>query len=123
MVRLKMLAAFAILLGAFLVGTGRSGEKGGAPPKKVYLPKYWSRLGLSAEQKKKMLKTRADYQAKIQALKDQITTLTREEQQALRSQLTEAQKEQLRKIITEKLGGEPPPEKKKGADKKASKEG
>jgi hypothetical protein len=114
---------YAILLAAFLVGTGRSGEKGGTPAKKVYLPKYWSKLGLSADQKKKILQVQADYAAKIQALQNQIDKLVEERKKARFDLLTEDQKEHLRKIIAEKAGAvEKATEKKSSTDKKASKD-
>jgi hypothetical protein len=120
MLRLTTLTGCTILLAAFLVGTGRSGDGKAGPTKKAYLPKYWSRLGLSADQKSKILKLRGDYATKIAALKEQIEKLTKEERSKSFALLTEEQKEHLRKIITEKAGGAPDtvPDKKKGTDKK-----
>jgi hypothetical protein len=118
MLRLTTLAGCAILLAAFLVGTGRSGEKGGTPVKKAGLPKYWSKLQLTAEQKDKIIKSRTEYSRKIQTLKAQLKKLEQEEKAASYALLTEEQKENLRKI----LGVESSSGKKSSADKKSSKD-
>ena len=118
MVRVTTLAGCAILLAAFLVGTGRSGEKGGPPVKKAGLPKYWSKIQptLTAEQKDKIIKSRTEYAKKIQALKAQLKKLEAEEKAASYAVLTEEQKESLRKI----LGVAGTPGKKSAEDKKKS---
>ena len=120
MVRVTTLAGCAILLAAFLVGTGRSGEKGGTPVKKAGLPKYWSKIQptLTAEQRDKIIKSRTEYSKKIQALKAQLKKLEQEERAASYAVLTEEQKENLRKI----LGVEGSSGKKSSADKKSSKD-
>jgi hypothetical protein len=101
MLRVTSLAGCAILLAAFLVGTGSSGEKGGPPAKKVGLPKYWSKISptLTAEQKDKIIKARTEYGKKIQALKAQLKQLEQEEKSTVYAVLTEEQKESLRKIL------------------------
>ena len=56
----------------------------------------------------------------MKALKDQLQKMEKEERAALYQVLTPEQREKLRKIIAEKVGGdENPPEKKKGVDKKS----
>ncbi len=114
MLRLATVMGSAILLAAFLVGTGHSGDAKGGTGKKIGLPKYWSRLGLSADQKSKVIKLRTEYGAKIQALREQIDKLTKEERSELFTVLTTEQKKRLRQIYNEKAGGDldTPPEKK-----------
>jgi hypothetical protein len=118
MLRLTTLTGCAILLAAFLVGTGRSGDAKGGVTKKVGLPKYWSRLNLSADQKDKISKVRTEYARQIQALKAKIKKLEQEEKAASYALLTEEQKENLRKI----LGFEKSSDKKPAADKKSSRD-
>src|SRR5262249_61872271 len=116
MLRVTTLAGCALLLAAFLVGTGRSGDKGGQPVKKVGLPKYWSKIQptLTAEQKDKIVKSRTEYAKKIQALKAQLKQLEQQERAASYAVLTEEQKESLRKL----LGVEGSSGKKPAVDKK-----
>jgi hypothetical protein len=118
MVRITTLAGFALLLAAFLVGTGRSGDKGGTPTKKAGLPKYWSKIepALTPEQKGKITKSRTEYARKIQALKKQLKQLEQEDKDASYAVLTEEQKESLRKILGVAGGSG----KKSDADKKKS---
>jgi Spy/CpxP family protein refolding chaperone len=119
MLRLTAVTGCAIVLIAFLVGVGHSGDpKGGGTTKKVGLPKYWSRLNLTADQKDKISKVRTEYAKQIQTLKAQIKKLEQEEKAASYALLTDEQKEGLRKI----LGFEKASDKKPTADKKSSKD-
>lgn len=119
MVRLCSAVGFAMLLGVFLVGTGRPDEQGEPrkqPTKQFQVPQGWGKLGLSIEQKKKIYATRASFYSKIQALEDQIDQLKKNETQELVKILTEGQREKLRKRLAEKF----PDVEKKAPDKKGS---
>jgi hypothetical protein len=129
MYRLSVFAGSVLVLALMLVGTGRSGDtkKGTQPKAKPSLPKYWSKLKLAPTQKKEVYKVRAEYGVKIQtlkeqiqALKDQLAKVEKEERAELYKILTVEQREQLRKIIADKVGGglDTPPEKKPKEDKK-----
>ena len=115
MVRLTTLAGCAVLFAAFLVGTGRSGETKTQPKIRGRLPQYWSKLGLSTEQRQKVYAIQADYGQKIKALREQITKLIDQEKSARLAVLTDAQRKQLQAIISDRVGGgtEKAPEKKK----------
>jgi hypothetical protein len=122
MARLSVLTGFVLALLVLAVGNGHSGEsKGGA--KKIGLPKYWNKIGLSDEQKKKIIKITTEYQTKITALQEQINKLKKDEQTERFNQLTEEQKSALRRIIAEKSGVvEKAPEKKFSVEKKSAKD-
>jgi hypothetical protein len=62
------------------------------------LPKGWKALGLTDKQKQDVLKTRAQYTAKRQALEEQIKALKTEEMTALEKLLTDAQKQRLKEL-------------------------
>ncbi len=82
------------------------------------LPKYFAKLGLSAEQKDKALSITAEYGAKIDDLKKQITKLEKEERAELYKVLSDDQKQQLKKILASKAGeGDSKDEKKPPSDK------
>jgi hypothetical protein len=85
------------------------------------LPPYWKSIGLSDEQKQKAMTIRSDYKTKIDALKQQIIQLEKQEKGELEKILTEDQKKQLQKIIASKVpGGEGSKEEdKKSEDKKS----
>jgi Spy/CpxP family protein refolding chaperone len=87
-------------------------------PSKGRLPLYWSKLGLSDEQRQKVLAIRGDYQAKIEPLRQKIAQLENEERAELAKILTAEQRKQLQKLIASKVvGGEA--EDKKPDDKPA----
>jgi hypothetical protein len=65
---------------------------------KGQLPRGWKALGLTDEQKKKVLTTRAKFAAKRQALEEQIKALKAEEMTALEKLLTDAQKQRLTEL-------------------------
>jgi hypothetical protein len=66
------------------------------------LPLYWNKIGLSDEQRKKVSAISAEYRVKIDALKAEISKLEEEERQEIGKLLTDAQREQLKKIIASK---------------------
>lgn len=79
-------------------------EPGPGSKSKTRLPMYWSKLGLSDAQRAKINAIRADYQAKIEALKEQIKRLENQEQAELTKVLTSEQRAQLKKILASKSG-------------------
>jgi hypothetical protein len=62
------------------------------------LPRNWNKLGLSEDQKQKALSVRGEYQAKIDALQQQIKELQRKESADLQKILTDSQKAKLREL-------------------------
>jgi hypothetical protein len=107
MTRIRVLVgvlAVALFTGGWLLGQ----EKKDVPKLKVTLPQGWAKLGLSAEQKDKVYKTRAEYKAKIDALRKQIDQLAEEEKVELSKILTDEQRAQLRKLVAP----DPPKDKK-----------
>jgi hypothetical protein len=120
MIRFSVLTGAVLVLAVMLVGTGRSGDtkKETGPKGKALLPKYWSKLGLSSEQKDKARAVTAEYNTKIAALKEQLKRMEKEKKAELYKILTEQQKTRLQQIINEQIGGgEKTPEKKSTVDK------
>jgi hypothetical protein len=77
-------------------------------PTKGTLPKYWKGLGLSDAQRAEVYKITGEYGKKIADLKAQIKAAEAEEKTKLYAVLTDAQKEQLKKILAEKAGATEP---------------
>lgn len=117
MARLVGLIAAATI--AFGVGGGTFGQEKVEPPPKGRgsLPAYYSKLGLSDEQKEKIHTVRAKYQAQIDDLKRQIRELTKKETAETEEILTPAQKERLAELIKAKLPAISPAKEKKPQDK------
>jgi Spy/CpxP family protein refolding chaperone len=59
------------------------------------LPNGWSKLGILADQKQKIYKVQAEYNAQIEELERQIEELKAQRDVAMREQLTEEQQAQL----------------------------
>jgi hypothetical protein len=107
-----------VLALGLLAGNGLFGDdvKKEAPPAKetpvaprVSLPTFYNRLGLSTDQKKQILRTRADYAAKVADLKNQIKALQDKESREVQKVLTPAQKDRLREILLERAPKETRP--------------
>jgi hypothetical protein len=77
------------------------------------LPDYYGKLSPREDQKQRILKLRADYQAKVDDLKRRIGQLQVEEKKALEAVLTPVQRKRLRQLRT----GEKEPQKPRAADK------
>ncbi|MCI0461791.1 MAG: hypothetical protein L0Z62_32980 [Gemmataceae bacterium] len=131
MLRLCSLIGCAVILIAFTMGAGRSGDTKKEQPKgkkQFQIPQGWGKLKLSADQKSKIYAVRADYSAKIEALNAQIEKLKDQEFREMVKVLTEAQKDQLRKPFTDKgfdtdkkgAKDKAPTDKKSSTDKKPS---
>jgi hypothetical protein len=86
------------------------------PAVKTKLPAYWSKLGLSDEQKEKYYRIHAAYKAKIDDLDKKLKQLKDEEKDEEKKILTEPQKAKLRELLL----GEKPADKDKAADKDKS---
>jgi hypothetical protein len=96
---LRRLTVGSVLLGVLLAGGLLFGEQQPSTKGKGKLPRFWSKLGLSEEQRKKVASIQVSYKVKIDALKVEISKLEDEEKRELAQVLTGAQKEELKKII------------------------
>ena len=107
-------------LAAWREARGRFSVPGDDKPAKAGpgLPAYYGKLFLREGQKQQILKLRAAYQAKGDALPRQIDQLKAEEKEALEEVLTPVQLKRLRQLRT----GEKEPVKPKAADKAKGKE-
>ncbi len=112
-VALGTLLASALLVGGLLFAE----EQQGTPKGKGKLPPYWSKLGLSDEQKQKTFAIQAEYKEKIDPLRKQITKLEQEERRELAKILTDSQKDELKRMIAAKALSEPEDKDKKGKEK------
>jgi hypothetical protein len=111
----RLRATVCILTLLLLVTGGAVGQDAKAPSRGRSLPQYWSRLGLSEDQKQEAYKIQSDYRSKIEALQAQIKDLQKKQSAALEKILTDPQKARLREIIASKVpGGDEP---RKGAEK------
>ena len=70
------------------------------------LPPNFGKLGLSEEQKQKIYTIQSDYKAKIDVLEKQLKDLKKKELDDMNKVLTADQRTQLRKILTDKVGGD-----------------
>lgn len=106
--------AFLTLFATLLLGFGNAAMA--QPPKPVladdepqrfrgFLPSNWGKIGLSDAQKQEIYKRQAKYKAQIRALEQEIAELKSQERKELYEVLTDAQKDRLREIILEKIGG------------------
>jgi hypothetical protein len=110
--------ALVLVVPMILLSTNLLGQD---PPKdkvKGSLPKGWSKLGLSDDQKQKIYAIEADYKTKIDELNKQLAELKKEEQTKMTDVLTDDQKKRLKELLLKTLPDDPKPEEKKPADKK-----
>jgi hypothetical protein len=96
------------LLATAIVVVAAAGQEPATKTKVQRLPLYWTKIGISADQKAKAATIQADFGAKIQALKEQIKNLETEESKALSDLLTPAQRTELQKLLAKKAGVETP---------------
>jgi Spy/CpxP family protein refolding chaperone len=107
------------LLGGLLLGQDKKTTTQ-EPPARGQLPAHFKKLGLSDSQSQAVRKVRADYRAKIDKLKQEISDLQKEERTKLDQILTPEQRARLREL----RAGEPatkdgrPPAKDKGPERK-----
>ena len=98
----------SVLVAVLMAGGLLFGEQQPSTKGKKTLPLYWSKLGLSEDQKKKVYAIQLEYREKIEPLRAQITRLEEEQKRELAKILTEPQREELRKILATKSLSEPP---------------
>jgi hypothetical protein len=101
-----------LLAGGLLFGQQSSTRSKGK------LPRFWSKLGLSDEQKKKVGSIQTTYRVKIDALRAEISKLEANERKELAQILTDAQKQELQKIVASQALSTDPTEKKPKEEKK-----
>jgi len=112
MLRPALMFVLIVLLGLAFLAPGHSQEtkkeekKKEEPPAKLkgYLPQFFGKLGLSAEQKQKIYKIRADVKAKLDDLDKQKNKIRAEEKEALEKVLTPDQFKQLKALRTGEKG-------------------
>jgi len=105
MFRVSIAVGVAVVGLALLVadrGFSQQDKAEPAPKVKGQLPTYWSKIGLSDEQKQKVYAARASYSGKIEALTKKVKQLKAEERAELEKILTDDQKAALRRLLLEK---------------------
>jgi hypothetical protein len=110
-----------VLIGVLLASGLLFGQQS-STRSKGKLPRYWSKLGLSDEQRKKASSIQATYKVKIDPLKAEISKLEEEERKELARLLTDAQRQELRKILASQALSDDLPEEKKSKDDKKPKD-
>lgn len=102
MLRLRgvfLIVAVALLAGGVLHGQDKKDDN---PKLKGVLPANWTKLGLTDEQKQKVYKVQADFDAKKDALEKQLKELKTQEKGEMEKVLTDAQKARLKEINSSK---------------------
>jgi hypothetical protein len=79
-------------------------DKDAGKPTKGKLPAYWSKLGLSDEQKRQVQAIHTTFSGRIAALQEQLKLAQGQEKAALSKVLTQAQKDRLKELLAEKAG-------------------
>ena len=110
----RRIALGGVLVGALLAAGMLFGQQPPASKAKGRLPPYWSKLGLSEDQRKKVFAIQGEYKDKIDALKKDISKLEDDEKRELSKVLTDPQRVELKKLIANKALAEPSEEKPKG---------
>jgi hypothetical protein len=106
------IAAGVVVIGLALLavdqGLSQQEKADTAPAIKGKLPKNYSKLGLTDEQKQKIFTIEADFGTKIDGLRKQIKTLQAQQKGELEKVLTDDQKAALTRLILQsapKTGG------------------
>lgn len=104
--RLAITGCMAMFLAAgWLMGQDtKPADTTPATKSKGVLPAHYSKLGLTDEQRQKVVKIHASYKGKIDSLKEQITQLTAEERTELLKVLSDTQRTKLRELLTHEAG-------------------
>jgi Spy/CpxP family protein refolding chaperone len=111
MFRVRLLFIVAALIGVCALAEGqdkakeKDQEKEPATKMRGQLPRNWSKLGLTDEQKQKTYRIHNEYRMKIDALQKQIDELRDKERKELDNVLTDEQKRRLREILTNQTPG------------------
>jgi Spy/CpxP family protein refolding chaperone len=102
-VRLGVTASLALFLvaGVLMGQDSKSTQDDTTPPTKAkgLLPKHFKSLGLTDEQRQKVVKVHAAYAAKVASLKEQIEQAQAEERAELNKILSDTQRTRLRELI------------------------
>jgi Spy/CpxP family protein refolding chaperone len=103
-VRLAVTASLALLMvaGVLMGQDGKSTQDDATPaPTKAkgVLPKYFKSLGLTDDQRQKVVKVHSAYAAKLATLKEQMEQLASEERGELNKILSDTQRIRLRELI------------------------
>jgi Spy/CpxP family protein refolding chaperone len=103
--RLAATGAFNLLLaaGTLMAQDGKNSSDdapAAASKSKGTLPPNYKQLGLTDEQRQKVVKIHATYKSKIEALSEQIAQLKGEERAELNKVLSDTQRIKLREILT-----------------------
>jgi Spy/CpxP family protein refolding chaperone len=104
-IRLAVTCSLALFLSAsWLMGQDNKSTSDDAKPAtgktKGVLPKYFSKLGLTDEQRQKVYKITTSYKTKIDALTEQLDQLKSQRQAELLKVLDENQRTHLRELET-----------------------
>lgn len=108
----RVMRVLAVLtLGTLVAGglVGQEPKKAPAPTAKGTLPRNWSKIGLTDEQKQKVYTIRGDYKGKMDELRKEIVKLQKKEKEDLEKVLTDAQKTRLRELAAETAPAETKP--------------
>jgi hypothetical protein len=98
------MVAMVFVAGGLLFGDDTKKEQP-ARGARASLPANWAKLGLTDDQKQKILATRTEYRTKIDALQREIKDLQKKELDECVKVLTDAQKARLKEIAAEKVPG------------------
>jgi hypothetical protein len=105
-----------LCLALLLSGPGLSGQEKDTPKVTGKLPKYWSKLGLSDQQRQRIFAVQQEFRPKIDQLKSQLKKAVEDEKRGMLAVLTKEQRTRLRELVA---GPEPSPSlKDKGIEKK-----
>jgi Spy/CpxP family protein refolding chaperone len=104
MARLSLTGTVAcfFLAAALLHGDEKPSTKDDKTSAKPSLPMHFDKLGLTEDQKKKIMEVREDYSVKIRDLEEQLREMRRKERKAMEHLLTYGQKDKLRELRNEK---------------------
>ena len=106
MSRLRPVCGLVVML-ALMGGVLAAQEKRDPQARgKGQLPPNWNKLGLSDEQKEQVYKIQAEFQAKIEDLEAQLRKLRAMQGNELRKVLTDAQRQRLLELATQKTLGD-----------------
>jgi Spy/CpxP family protein refolding chaperone len=113
------MAAVLAASSAYTQDTKKDDKKDDKSVAKGTLPQGWGKIGLTADQKKKITAIRGTYADKIGDLNKQIDQLKADRDAECVKLLTDDQKAELKKISTEKIDGKDKSDK-KSDEKKGS---
>ncbi len=100
------LLALVLGTGGWLAAQDKKGDDKKDPPAKFRntMPKYWTKLGLSDEQKQRIYQVQSDVRPKIEELRAKIKELEATEKREREKVLTDGQKARLKELIEAAAG-------------------